>query len=142
MEIIEIRRKNLRDLMDKHTPGSLASMLGYQQSSFLSQMAGPNPTRPVTEKTARAFEKILGLETGAMDVSVEELAISPPISTEKLVELLVNAIRAVGRACKAEAVNVSTDKFADIVVLTFEDSLEHDGILREDRIKQIVGLFK
>lgn len=142
MEVGEIRRENLRNLMAKHTAVSLASMLGYRQSSFLSQMAGPNPTREVSEKTVRGFEKTLGLVVGAMDIPIDELVEKPPISSEKLIELLINATRVVGRVCEAEAVNVSIGKLADIVILTFEDAIEHGGVLREDRIKQMVGLLK
>lgn len=62
MELSEIRRINLRKMMESEGALKLAGRLGYRQSSFLSQMAGPNPTREITEKTARAYEKQLGLE--------------------------------------------------------------------------------
>jgi hypothetical protein len=41
--IKEIRRSNLRALIAKTTAVKLAAQLGYRQSSYLSEMAGPNP---------------------------------------------------------------------------------------------------
>ena len=77
-------------------------------------MAGPDPTREVTEKTVRGFEKKLGLEVGTMDIPIDEFAENPPVSAEKLIKLLVNATRVVGRVWEAETVNVLIGKFADI----------------------------
>lgn len=56
MEISEVRRANVRALIEKYGASKLATRLGYRNPSFLSQQAGPNPTREVTERTARAFE--------------------------------------------------------------------------------------
>jgi hypothetical protein len=56
------RRENLRTLIrEDGGPGSLATKLGHTNPSFLSQLAGPTPTRNVSEKVARDIEQQLGL---------------------------------------------------------------------------------
>lgn len=142
MEIADIRRQNLRDMMKREGAATLAERLGYRQSSFLSQMAGPNPTREVTEKTVRAYEKQLGMAPGTLDKPLDEGAEVKPPSTEDMIALVLNATRTVGRICETESVNLQTHKFADIVALAIVDTLEHGGKLREDRIKQVVCLLK
>lgn len=70
-QLAETRRANLRKLADQHGSTNLAQRLGYSSVSFLCQMIGPNPRRPVTEKTARAVEDELGLQPGWMDLDLE-----------------------------------------------------------------------
>lgn len=66
--IYDLRRNNLRLLIeDCHGSKNLAVRLGLSNPSFLSHLAGPNPQRVVTEKTARRFELALNLEDGWMD---------------------------------------------------------------------------
>jgi hypothetical protein len=70
-KVFEARRANLRTLAEKHEGiGKLAEKLGYANSSFLSQLIGPNPTRDVTEKNARKIEAALGLPALWMDTAV------------------------------------------------------------------------
>lgn len=68
-----IRRNNLRRLAEQHGATILAERLGYASPSFLSQMIGPNPTREVSERTARVIEHSLGLEPGWMDLDLDDL---------------------------------------------------------------------
>lgn len=67
------RRANLRRLAGAHGSGVLAQRLGYTTGSYISQMIGPNPVRPVTERTARVIEQVLGLEPGWLDLDLEVL---------------------------------------------------------------------
>lgn len=64
------RVENLRRLVDMTEGGAVAvaEAMGYRHRSFISQMAGVNPTRRITEKTARAIEDALGLQAGWMDI--------------------------------------------------------------------------
>lgn len=58
----QIRRARLKSLIaERGGPNAIAHELGYKNASFLSQMCCPNPIREVTEKTARSFERKLGL---------------------------------------------------------------------------------
>ena len=55
------RRENLRFLIrEEGGPGGLAAKLGHTNPSFLSQLAGPRPSRHVSEKVAREIETKLG----------------------------------------------------------------------------------
>lgn len=66
-----VRRENLRRLADQHGATVIAKTLGYASVAFLSQMIGPNPTRTVTERTARTVEQAMGLEPGVLDLDFE-----------------------------------------------------------------------
>jgi hypothetical protein len=81
------RRTNLRRLANTYGWTELAKRLGYRQPSFLVQMAGPNPTRPVTETSARRFERDLGLPEGSLDVVATEVS---PADQIRAVDALVN----------------------------------------------------
>ena len=62
------RLENLRSIIkDRGGVSKLAKETGYSNPSFLSQMAGPNPSREITEKSARKIEGQLGLEPGTLD---------------------------------------------------------------------------
>lgn len=67
-ELTDRRRDTLRLIVEKRGGVSKVSkMLGYTNPSFMSHMIGPNPTREITEKTARKFEDKLGLSHGTLD---------------------------------------------------------------------------
>ena len=142
MTKIEIRRKYLRALIEKYGTGKLAKMLGYSQASFLTQMAGPNPSREVTEKTARRYEDLLGLPAGVMDQPIAEPAPATAPASAANTALVTDVIRLVGTICSAEELNLPPAKFADIVALAYADTMEHDKTLRPEHIKQLVRLLK
>lgn len=147
MKVTEIRREKLRALIEKHGAGNLATKLGYRQPSFLSQMAGPTPTRDVTEKTARKFERDLDLPNGYLDQPEDGTGAPAPRAASADVQradidLVADVIRMVGTICSGEAVELPTAKFADVVALAYVDTVEHDRTPRPEHIKQIVRLFK
>ena len=142
MDISEIRRQNLRVLMKRDGAGKLSEQLGYRQSSFLSQMAGPNPTRDITEKTARAYEKQLGLSPGDLDKPMVGVEVQPTGSAEDMIALVLKATRTVGTVCEAEGVTLPTHKFASLLVLVLKDAADHGGTVDEDRVKDMVELAK
>lgn len=63
----EQRRENLRALVAASSYRAVADKLGYQRDEFIIHMAGPNPTRSVTERTAREIERVYELKEYAMD---------------------------------------------------------------------------
>lgn len=69
--LVEVRRRNLRTLAEKEGAAKLAELLGHSNPSFMSQMIGPNPTRPVSELTARKIEEQLGLAVGHLDLDFD-----------------------------------------------------------------------
>lgn len=147
MNINDIRVARLRALAAKHGQANLATMLGYAQGSFLSHMLKENPEREVSEKTARRFERTLGLEPGALDQplqdeSAEGSAPAQAVTADDNTALVADVIRLVGSIQSEENVNLPPKKFADLVALAYLDSIEHDRTPRPDRIKQLVRLLK
>lgn len=72
---LEQRRANLRTLAKACTWAALARRLGYESSTFLIHQAGPNPSRNVTETTARKIEAAFGMAVGSFDKPLSESAI-------------------------------------------------------------------
>lgn len=135
----EIRRENLRAVVEKNGGVTKVSkVLGYTNASFLSQQIGPNPTREITEKSARAYEQKLGLPVGTLDGRAE---VSAPATAGDL-SLVATTITLVGSVLKTEAVETSIDRFAQIVALALQDAAEHGGHPREGRIRDVVKLLK
>lgn len=66
--VFDQRRDNLRELARTWGgPTSLAKKLGHTNGSYLAQLAGPHPTREISEKVAREMERKLGLPLGWLD---------------------------------------------------------------------------
>jgi hypothetical protein len=140
--LTDTRRTNVRALIEQRGGLSkLSRAMGYKNPSFLSQMTGPEPTRDITEKTARKIETILHLPSGSLDADTP--AAPPPAQPLRSadVELIAAVVRMVGGACEAEGAAPSTIKFAELVALAYSDSVDH-GSLREDHVKQLVRLVK
>lgn len=156
MEILEIRRQNLRKLMRDMGANNLAVKLGYRQSSFLSQMAGPNPTRDITEKTARAYEKSLELPSGALDAPQEPgpglqsgkiplpgaEAAPALVSTADMITIVLQATRSLGRVAEAQEVSLPPNKFGNVLAMIIKDASEHGGQVRHEYIAEVVELLK
>jgi hypothetical protein len=142
MKLTEIRRENMRALIEKHGAGKLSAKLGYSQPSFLSQMCGPNPTRDITEKSARRYETLLKLPAGYLDTMHGEESAPQPEKPAADPNMVADVIRLVGSICASEEVNLPPMKFAEVVALAYLDTVEHDQTPREDHIKQVVRLLK
>jgi hypothetical protein len=66
--VYKTRRENLRKLMTEWGgPTSLSKKLDHSNGSYLAQLAGPHPSREVSEKVAREIEGKLSLPLGWMD---------------------------------------------------------------------------
>lgn len=61
------RRVRLQALVEQHGAEYIASKMGWKGTTFISQMCGPNPTRPITEHTARRIEFALNLPHLSLD---------------------------------------------------------------------------
>lgn len=121
--------------------GQVAEKMGYANASFLVQMFGPNPTRPASEKTMRRMEAALGLPDGSLD-KPPAAQLPPASATQVNTQHLVQMIQMVGRLAAEEGVNLSTDRFATLVAMAYEESAEHPGQGREGKIRQVVQLLK
>lgn len=65
----DTRLENLRKLIAAMGgPTVVSHKLGHANGSYLAQMAGPNPSRPVGEKVARSIEATLKIPAGWLDL--------------------------------------------------------------------------
>lgn len=63
----QTRRAALRDLAAQYSgSAALAAAVGVS-APYLSQLIGKNPSRPITDTTARDFEAKLSLAFGSLD---------------------------------------------------------------------------
>lgn len=129
------RRENLRRLIEQWGgPSTLAQKLGYSNASFLVQMAGPHPTRDVSEKTARKIEAALDLRAGALD--------APPVKAPKVkTGLLQEVVESVGNWCQEAGVTLPHSKFANLVTMVYQDA-ESNGEIRESFAKSLIQFAK
>jgi hypothetical protein len=68
-DVYAVRRHNLLLLVDQHHGRKqLGEALGYSNGSYISQLLGTPPKRPLTETTARNIEAKLGLACGWLDM--------------------------------------------------------------------------
>lgn len=115
----DIRRTNLRKLMEQWGgPTSLAAKLGHSNGSYMAQLAGPHPTRDVSEKVARDIENKLQLPPGWMDKPHKGVPGQP--DTDALIEV----VAMVRDVLDVEDVKASKAKFAEIVNLVYERTQE------------------
>jgi len=146
----DVRRENVRRYVNENGgPTTVAKRLGHSNGSYLVQMVGPNPTRPVTEKSARAFEAQLGLPAGKFDEPVVQTAVTLPRPTPRATspaamstDEIVNMIGAVMAACKDESVDLPSAKFADVLALAIKNTAEHGGEVDNSYVQTLVRLVK
>lgn len=77
-EIFATRRNNLRLLIGRSSSKELAERLQHTNASYLAQLAGPNPSRGLSEKGARKFEQLLDLPKGWLDQNNDRRATPAP----------------------------------------------------------------
>jgi hypothetical protein len=141
------RRENLRRLIKEYDgPKELAEKLGYANASFLVQMTGPNPTREVTEKTARKFEAKLGIEEGSLDWPANQRPVLKPVPGKapaaQDTSLAVDIVRLVGQVCEEQGVTLPAVKFADVVALALADAAETGRQPTAEHLRRLVALLK
>lgn len=165
-----LRLSNLRALIEQHQgPNNLAAAVGYTNASFLVQMAGPHPTRPITERTARKIEAALSLPPMWLDSAhagtpsaqpaappsapPAGLAPPPPVQaipaglypTEEDRQRLARNTGAIARhvlaACRSAGLEVTDETFGKLVALAVLDAIEH-GEVRASRIAALVDLMQ
>lgn len=142
-KLSDVRRDNLRVVIDRMGGGTkVAAKMGYRNGSFLSQMVGPNPSREITEKTARRMEADLGLTPGALDVEPQDQPVAAPAAAGLPTSVIADVIRLLGSVLVEEKVTLSPDKFADVAALAVEDAADRGGKPREAHVRSLVRLVK
>lgn len=115
--ILDLRRENLRKLIKaRGGAGALAKQLGHRSGSYLSQIAGPNPTRDISEPTAREIEAKLGLSMGWLDRREDDAAPSGGLDAPTVAEI-VRQVMTVTAELKHPP---SATKVAEVVSLAYE----------------------
>ncbi len=149
MDIKTIRIANARMAIKRvGGVGKAAQKMGYTSPSFLVQMFGPNPTRPVTEKTMRRMEVAFELERDSLDKPPADYrppapARSDGTATSQIdVSQLSRAIALVNKLIAEECVQLSVDRVASLVSIAYQESAEHAGYPSESKLRQVVRLFK
>ena len=141
-KVAEFRRDNIRRLIEQRGgQARLTKAMNWSNASFLSQMTGPNPTREVSERTARKIEEVMGLEPGVLDRAP---AGATPIAQPTAVPapLIAEVIEMVGRAYEAEGVPLAPAKFSDLVAPTLADSMARGSSPSEDHVRAVVRLLR
>lgn len=144
--IYEIRKANLKLLVQQRDATSIAQACGYSGPSYISQLCGRNAQRSIKEDTARKIETALALPHGWMDVERDPFGNnlphpggnptppvdredSPPISMlntdhfERVAEI-------VGKYLDETGLALSHTKFAQLVSLVYEQDTDDEGKLR------------
>lgn len=133
--VYDKRRDNLRELMRTWGgPTSLAKKLGHANGSYLAQLAGPHPSRELSEKTAREMESKLGLPLGWLD---GEHGQAKPMDDEALSQ----CVRAVAAALRDAGQRPDPDTYAKLMTLAYEHA-KLVGRVDEPFIVKIIGLIK
>jgi hypothetical protein len=132
-DVRELRRENLRKLIaDNGGVLALGLKLGYADGSFLSQVAGPNPRRVVSEGIARSIEAKLGMPTGWLDAHHVDTAFRE--------EMMLECMTAVTEAIQAAGKKVNPQVMREIVGLAF-DQAKISGHIDRDFIRKLTSLI-
>ena len=131
LSVFDLRKINLRALIVQWSgPTNLAKKLGYGGPSYLLQMVGASAQRPITEKTARKIEQKLQLQRGYLDHDHEGAgSLTEPAQAVALdQEMLSKAVSTITAAVDKAKMNLSPAKFADVVVLVYEDAVKTNRV--------------
>lgn len=114
------RVQNLRALAAQFKPfKEMATKIGWTDS-YLHQLFGPNPIRPVTERTARHIERKLGLREGALD---QESAVALEVATNALADPLESLMTTIDRELRAsDMLPLRDEKYRALVTHLFRFS--------------------
>lgn len=143
----ENRRENMRRLVDAHGgPKAFAEKCGYKTASFIVQMTGPNPSRPVTEDTARRVELALGLSEGSLDwpVNGNGKANARGVTTTAPVDISVgrDIMQMILAIASQEKVELPSPTFAEIASFAMASAKETGSVPSQDTLKHLVRAIK
>jgi hypothetical protein len=134
----ENRRENLRRLVEQWGgPKPLSNKLGYRTASFIVQMAGPHPTREVSERTARTIEQVLDLPRGWLDTTPG----NSPVGQTVDMTLVSDSIRAVAQGAEEIGLRLTPARMADLVTLVYTDA-ETAGAVRAEFVSRVLNLLR
>lgn len=136
-----VRRTNLRRVVEELGGHSaVAKRLKLSGSSWVSQLI--QGIRPFTEKTARKFEKQLGLKPGYLDQAVDGSASqSQPVIVNRDIPLVKDVSDIVNSSLTARKQTLSNAKFGAVVDAVFSQALKTGKVDLElvEKILDILG---
>lgn len=134
MKIVTLRRENLRRLIkERGGAKAAAEKLGYTNASFISQMAGPNPKKNISEKQARTIEEAFALPEGWLDEA--EPSLQHKNNRELLESSLVHLVRSIP---DTELDRIREEKFGELCAFILHELRK--GALDNSSIERIVRL--
>lgn len=147
LSVADIRKINLRTLVAKFDgPSALAKKLGYSNGSYISQMIGPRPIRPLNEKTCRKMELKLGYPAMWMDRDhgrkARVVREEPGVYKVGAAELDSELLRAVAQAIEDAGIPYAAGKFGDVVTMLYEDASSKGGKIDAAYLVKVLRLAK
>lgn len=134
--IYDTRRDNLRALIGQWGgPTSLSKKLGHANGSYVAQLAGPRPSREVSEKVAREIEQKLGLPVAWMDQD------HPRNGQHLDDETLTECVRAVATVLRDAGLRPDPETYGTLVQLVY-DRVKLAGRIDEHHIKRLAQLLR
>jgi hypothetical protein len=134
--VYDIRRENLRKLLHEWGgPTSLAKKLGHSNGSYIAQLAGPHPSREVSEKVAREIESKLAVRANCVDVEHNG---NPRAVDDKTLSACVTAVAA---AIRDASLKPDPETYGNLVGLAYEHT-KLTGRVDEPYIQKLVRLTK
>lgn len=139
--VFEARLHNLRSLISQWGgPTVLAERVGWNETSSLSQMTGPNPTRTISEKTARRIEKALNLAHGWLDVEHNGEPANAPMTAYVAVGVAA-AVAQVQRLCDESMVKLTPLKQGEVTQMVYDLVLKGD-VPDDNWVRKLITLAK
>lgn len=138
-EISKRRVRNLRAVAARYEQqGELATALGWT-ASYLSQLIGPSPSRPITEKTARAIERTLKLRAGLLDGEGPPPEVRDAVSAD----LLDNVMVAVDTAISLAGWKPSEEKYRHLVSHLYKAAVKRGDVkVDRDEVDTLLRLIR
>lgn len=134
--VYDKRRENLRRLITQWGgPTSLAKKLGHSNGSYIAQLAGPRPSREVSEKVAREIEQKLGLPVAWLDQA------HPAGGQQLNDEALTECVKAVATVLRDVGLRPDPETYGNLVQLVY-DRLKLTGRLDEQHIQKLTALIR
>lgn len=125
---MEVRRANLKRVVQElGGHAAVAKRLKLAGSSWVSQLI--QGIRPFTEKTARKFEKGLGLKSGYLDLpgSLDGLPRDAGL-VNRDVPGISEAIECVNSLLSARKQTLTTQQFGHVITIVFSQGVKHGTI--------------
>lgn len=134
--VYDKRRENLRRLITQWGgPTSLAKKLGHSNGSYIAQLAGPRPSREVSEKVAREIEQKLALPLGWLDQA------HPAGGQQLNDEALTECVKAVATVLRDVNLRPDPETYGNLVQLVY-DRAKLTGRIDEHYIQKLTALIR